>query len=341
MKKLSLATTLLIIMCFSASAQVKPEQSERQTSSVTRAQVFKNENKPAGAPSTPVQTLQAHAKQSSLVTTSTSKGSDVTLRENVKAAKLPVAPPVSIAATRTYRIGPLDMLDIQLVNNPTRQSTLFTVLENGLLEYPLAGAPIRVAGLTVAEVAGLLRQRIKIFENPQIAVSVRDFASHKVTITGLVASPGTKALRREAVPLYALLAEAMVLPEAARAMVTRIRRPPMAINLKDPHHAATLITVGDVIKVLGAPPAPTEFFYIGGAINSPGQKPYHSGITLTQAVMASGGVTANAGERVKISRLKNNGRLISRDHNLRRVQLGRAVDPIVKKGDRIEVFGTN
>ena len=341
MKKLSLATSILLVTVVSASAQVKPEQSDKQTPAVTRARVFKNENKPAGTPTPPVQTLQAHAKPSSLVTTNASRGSDVQPRENVKAGTVPVAPPVSMAATQIYRIGPLDVLDIQLVNNPTRQSTLFTVLENGLLEYPLAGAPISVAGLTVAEAAGLLRQRIKIFENPQIAVSVRDFASHKVTISGLVGSPGTKALRREAVPLYALLAEALVLPEAARAMVTRIGRPPMAIDLKDPHHAATLITVGDVIKVLGAPPALTEFFYIGGAINSPGQKPYHSGMTLTQAVMASGGATANAGEKVKISRLGNNGRLIFQEHNLRKVQLGRAVDPVLQKGDRIEVFGAN
>jgi protein involved in polysaccharide export with SLBB domain len=186
-----------------------------------------------------------------------------------------------------------------------------------------------------------LRRRIKIFENPEIVVSVRDFASHLVTVSGLVAAPGKKALRREAVPLYALLAEALVLPEAARATVTRNSRPPMVIDLKDPNHVATLITAGDVIKVSGPPPAPTEFFFIGGAINSPGQKPFHTGLTLTQAILASGGTSSNAGERIKVSRLGNNGRLISHEYNLRRVQLGRAVDPVLQKGDRIEVFTAN
>lgn len=337
MKILPLATLLLFVTFVTASGQVKPTPTDSQTPPATRARILKNESKPAGiASSAPA--LQAHAKQGSLAPTNSKVGSNPVLPESVKATTATIAPPISAASTQIYRVGPLDVLDIQLVNNRTRQSTLFTVLENGALDYPLAGAPINVVGLTATEVAALLRQRIKIFENPQVVVNVRDFASHRVTISGLVGSPGKKALRREAVPLYALLAEALVLPEAARATVTRIGRPPRSIDLKDPGHASTLITAGDVIKVSGAPPAPTEFFFIGGAINSPGQKPYHSGLTLTQAILASGGIAANAADRIKISRLGNNGRLISQEHNLRGVQLGRAVDPVLQKGDRIEVF---
>ena len=43
----------------------------------------------------------------------------------------------------------------------------------------------------------------------------RDYAaSHAVTVTGFVSAPGAKTLRREAVPLYAILAEALVLPRS-------------------------------------------------------------------------------------------------------------------------------
>ena len=351
-----LATTLVLTTLVTVSGQVKQSSTrDSQTAAATRARVLKNDVTPAGVPAK-VQALQAHAKvdngtgkfpiiasASSVVETATpsNAGPDPTRSENTKAAPVAIAPPISMASTQVYRVGPLDVLDIQLVGNPSRQSTLFTVHENGMLEYPLAGAPINVVGLTAAEIAGTLRKQIRIFENPDVAVSVRDFASHLVTVSGLVGAPGKKALRREAVPLFALLAEALVLPEAARATVTRNGRPPMAIDLKDPNHSATLITTGDVIKVSGPPPAPTEFFFIGGAINSPGQKPYHSGLTLTQAILASGGTSANAGERIKISRLGNNGRLISSEYNLRRVLTGRAVDPVLQKGDRIEVFAGN
>ena len=327
MKILPLAISLLLATFVTASGQVKPMPTASQTPPAIGG-VFKNEVKPAEIPSTAAQSLKAHVKAES----------NETIRFSPTVA---MTPAISKAATQIYRIGPLDVLDIQLVDNPTRGSTLFTVLETGVLEYPLAGAPINVVGLTAVELAGVLRQRIKIFDNSKVVVNVRDFASHRVTISGLVASPGKKALRREAVPLYTILAEALVFPEAARALITRHGRPPVLIDLKDPRQTATLITARDVIKVSGPPPAPTQFFFIGGAINSPGQKPFHSGIRLTQAILASGGTTASAADRVKVSRLRNNGRLISREYNLRRVRLGRAIDPVLKKGDRIEVFAAN
>lgn len=246
-----------------------------------------------------------------------------------------------MASTQIYRIGPNDVLDIQLAGNPSRKSTLFTVLDQGLLEYPLAGDPVPVAGMTTTEVAAILRQRIKIFENPAVKVSVRDYASHAVTITGFVAAPGTKALRREAVPLYAVLTEVTALPEAARATITRQGRPPMVLDLKDPNHSSTLVVAGDVIKVLGAAPPPSEFFFIGEGVNSPGQKPYHAGLTLTQAILASGGTKTSAVSKVRVSRQRADGRLANEDYDLRKIQGGKIPDPLLEKGDRIEVIGTN
>lgn len=250
-------------------------------------------------------------------------------------------PNLLMASTQVYRIGANDVLDIQLSGDSSRRSTLFTVLSGGLLEYPLAGDPIPVAGMTTAEVAGVLRQRIKIFENPMVAVKVREYASHNVTITGFVAAPGTKALRREAVPLYAMLAEVMALPEAGRATITRQGRQPMVLDLKDPNHSSTLVLPGDVIKVLGAPPPPTEFFFVGEGLNSPGQKPYHAGLTLTQAILASGGLRVSAGWKIRISRQRDNGRLANETFDLRKIQGGKTPDPVLQKGDRIEVIGNN
>ena len=186
--------------------------------------------------------------------------------------------PVAAVSSQIYRVGVRDVLDIQLSDNPGRDSTLFTVLQGGVLEYPLAGNPIVVAGLTTPEIAALLRQRIKIFDNPAVVVNVRDYASHTVTISGFVAAPGTKILRREAMPLYTMLAEALILPEAARATITRQGRAPIVVDLKDANLSSTLVVPGDAIKVSGMPPAPTEFFFVGGEISSPGQKPYHAGL---------------------------------------------------------------
>lgn len=255
---------------------------------------------------------------------------------------LPATPtPVATGPTQVYRVGSGDVLDIQIAAASSGRSTLFTVLEDGALEYPLAGDPIIVGGLTTNEIAALLRQRIKIFDNPIVTVGVRDYASHAVSVSGFVAAPGTKTLRREAVPLYTMLAEALILPEAARATITREGVAPIVVDLKDPKSAATLIVPGDAIKVSGQPAAPTEFFFVGGEISSPGQKPFFAGLTLTQAILASGGTKSSAGAKVRVSRQGADGRLTSEEFNLRKIQAGKVPDPVLQKGDRIEVTAGN
>ena len=245
----------------------------------------------------------------------------------------------SIAASQTqvYRVGVKDVLDIQLAELAGKNSTLFTVMAGGMLEYPLAGNPFPVLGLTTNEIAAMLRQRIKIFEDPNITVNVRDYASHVVTVSGFVAAPGSKVLRREAVPLYAVLSEALILPEAARATIMRQGRYPLVIDLKDTNLSGTLIIPGDVIKVAGPPAGPTEFYFVSGEVSSPGQKPFHAGLTLTQAIIASGGTSAHAGARVKVSRQAADGRLTTEEYNLRKIQTGKMPDPVLQTGDRIEV----
>jgi polysaccharide export outer membrane protein len=246
---------------------------------------------------------------------------------------------VTPAASQIYRVGVGDVLDIQLNDNPPQVSTLFTVLNGGMLEYPLAGNPLQVTGMTTAEIATTLCKKIKLFEDPVVTVHVRDYASHSVTISGFVAAPGTKILRREAVPLYALLAESLVLPDAARVTITRSNSS-IAVDLNDSNLSGTLVLPGDVIKVLG-PAVATEFFFVAGEVKLPGQKPYHSGLTLTQAILAGGGALNSAGERVRVSRQGAGGRLVTEEFNLRKIQDGKIADPLLQKDDRIEVTAAN
>ncbi|HEX7530426.1 MAG TPA: polysaccharide biosynthesis/export family protein, partial [Pyrinomonadaceae bacterium] len=123
--------------------------------------------------------------------------------------------------TVVYHVGIGDVLDIRLSNLPTRESTLFTVLKNGSLEYPLLSGPLAVAGMTTDEIAKLLTNEIKVIKTARVSVSVRDYASHTVVITGLVDSPGRKIMRLEAMPLFVVLAEALPRPEASLATLVR------------------------------------------------------------------------------------------------------------------------
>lgn len=236
-------------------------------------------------------------------------------------------------ATSIYRVGVGDVLDIRLANITTRESTLFSVMKNGLLEYPLLAKPLLVAGLTADEIARRLSSEIKVIQNPRPLVSVRDYASHFVLITGAVDNPGRKFLRREAMPLFTLLAEALPRSDAATVIVVRNGKE-SNLSLSRSEELSTLVMPGDVIRVLASAP---QFVYIGGEVGSAGEKELRSGMTLTQLLLTAGRVRPDHQLTAKISRRDASGFLTSQQHNLRAIEEGKAADPLLQAGDRIEV----
>jgi protein involved in polysaccharide export with SLBB domain len=257
---------------------------------------------------------------------------------NNSAAPTPVsAPTTSTAPTQLYRVGVGDILDIQIPESMSDRSTLYTIMEGGLLDYPLAGDPLTVDGLTTDAIAQKLRSSIKVLDNPEIKVKVRDYASHTAKVIGFVSLPGDKVLRREAVPLYVVLSEAMPLSDAVSVTIVRNGKELDPVNLADASGTGQIVVDGDLIKVSGQSAATAEYFYAGGEVNAPGQKAFHNGITLTQAVIASGGTGRNAGATVRVSRQGTDGRLSTVEYNLRNIQAGKVPDPQIQKNDRIEV----
>ncbi len=49
----------------------------------------------------------------------------------------------------------------------------------------------------------------------------------------------------------------------------------------------------------------------------------------------------SAGERVRVSRQVADGRLVTTEFNLRKIQDGKIADPVLQKGDRIELPAAN
>lgn len=240
------------------------------------------------------------------------------------------------APTVVYHVGVGDVLDIRLTNLPTRESTLYTILKNGALEYPLLSEPLSVSGMTTDEIANLLSHQIKVIKSARVTVSVRDYASHAVVITGLVDSPGRKTMRREAMPLFAVLAEALPRPEATVATIVRDDKS-QTISLSDVPSMATLVFAGDVIKISGGSNIATRFVYIGGEVVSRGEKEFRDGMTLSQALLSAGGAIPGAQTRVKVARRDGNGFLRATEYSLQLIEAGKSPDPLLEAGDRIEV----
>jgi protein involved in polysaccharide export with SLBB domain len=243
------------------------------------------------------------------------------------------AAPISPAL---YVVGAGDVLDIRLSNAATRESTLYTVLKNGAIEYPLLGQPLVVIGLTTDEIARTLTAQIKVIKSPKVSVNVRDYASHTVVITGLVDNPGTKILRRQAMPLYVLLAEASVRAEATTVTIVRNGKEGPPLALKDEQAMAALISSGDTIRIGGGTPASGLYVYVGGDVAAPGEKNFRIGMTLTQALLAAG-ANISTTRAVKVSRRNSGGLLSAMDYDVVSIAQGKTPDPPVFSGDRIEV----
>jgi polysaccharide export outer membrane protein len=241
-----------------------------------------------------------------------------------------------LVLTKIYRVGPNDVLDIR-INDNASQSTLFTITASGLLEHPMLAEPMTAGGLTTDEISSRLESELKrraLLDNPKVSVGVRDYASHTILVSGLVKDSGTKILRREAIPLYVVVADAQPLPEAARVTVLRNEsNQTFDVELAESSEMNLLVRPGDVITLH---PSVTQFVYIGGEVTQPGEKIYRRGLTLTQALIAAGGVTQKAKE-ARLGRDDGKGFLVVTKFKLKEIESGKVQDPAVKPGDRITI----
>lgn len=155
---------------------------------------------------------------------------------------------VSFAATDIYRIGAGDVIHIDITNSPNGHA-FYQVRSNGTIDFPLAGENVTVAGKTTEAVEKMLESAITLYTHPKVKVKVREYASHRVTLSGLVSNGGAIFIRREAVPLYVICADAGVNPKASKVTVRDGRT--NAVNtydLRDANTGNVVINSGDWVE---------------------------------------------------------------------------------------------
>lgn len=248
----------------------------------------------------------------------------------------------SLPPTETYKVGVGDVLYVSLQNAPAKASTYFTILNDGTIDYPLAGEMVSVSGLKTEEIEDILREKIKLYENPQVVVKVREFSSQTINVLGLVENAGRKSLQRDAVPLFVIKAEAIIQSRANQVVIRRVNGVIETLSLSDAKTDEVLVLNGDIIEFNFSGDATNkndvpQYFYIGGEMISVGQKDFHKGMTLTQAILASGGVKNSKVKKVILRRKNAEGLLVSTEYNLKNIKDGKNPDPEILAGDTIEI----
>jgi protein involved in polysaccharide export with SLBB domain len=238
--------------------------------------------------------------------------------------------------TDIYRVGVGDVLYINL-KNAVRASGYHTIRQDGTIDFPLAGEDLVVAGRVTEEIEQILASRITIYPDPQVEVKVREYGSHTITVSGLVDNGGEKKLQREAVPLYVIKAMSGVSPRATRVVITRAPLlKPESYELRDTASDDILICPGNGIEFTGDNTAALSVYFISGEVRSPGQKALVQGMTLYQAIAASGGSKGDPKKAV-VRRKNDAGSFTVMSYDLRSIKDGKAADPVVNSGDVIEI----
>ena len=103
---------------------------------------------------------------------------------------------VSSAATaEDYEVGPGDVLNV-IVLNQAGLTGDFTVDGEGFMTYPFVGR-VKTSGLSAVEIERKLTTLLSdgYLRKPQLSVTVKQFRSHRVFVTGEAVRPGPYGLR--------------------------------------------------------------------------------------------------------------------------------------------------
>jgi polysaccharide export outer membrane protein len=122
-----------------------------------------------------------------------------------------------------YRIGPEDLLDISVWNNPPLNRTA-PVRPDGMISLPLLN-DVQASGLTPMQLRDQLTKRLtEYMPNPEVSVIVREVNRFKVSVLGEVRKPGRFDFKSKATVLDAIALAGGLSDYAARSRIVIIRQ---------------------------------------------------------------------------------------------------------------------
>ena len=103
--------------------------------------------------------------------------------------------PAGQVAADDYRIGPQDLIEIQVFGIDTLKREV-RVNSRGAISLPLVGSII-IGGLTGEEAETLIAQKYEkdYLRDPQVSVFIKEYTSQRITLEGAVAKPGIYPIR--------------------------------------------------------------------------------------------------------------------------------------------------
>ena len=247
----------------------------------------------------------------------------------VVAVSAQTPPQVAVPAPQIspgYVIGPLDVLNIKVFNEPD-MSGPFSVDSDGTITFPLLGR-IPVGGKTPRDVEAYLLKVLTgaYLKNPVVSVEIGNYRSRAIFILGEVKQPGKYSIEGPMTLLEVLAKAGSLTPSAGNTIIVQrykdglaaaVSNEPMLpgdprggevmrVNVADLNegrlNANILLQDSDTIVVPAA-----DRFYVTGFVRQPGSFVLRPGMSVQQAIAEAGGFTERGSTRgIKIVRQVNN-----------------------------------
>lgn len=268
------------------------------------------------------------------------------------------------AEEKAYVVGKGDVLSVIIFAGGTTQESLdLTVSSKGTINFPFLGE-MKAAGLSIPQLTDRVTAPLRqdYFVDPQIIISVKDYKSKNVYITGAIEKPGLYPLERSTTLLELIAKAGGVTKE--RGNIAYILRDSMKA-LKDSKKIDQLVQQEKSIQVnlrelldqgitsrnieLAADDVvyiqPTNFsnltkykIYVLGKVEKPGMYDFQEGLTALDACTLAGGFAKYAApNRSVITRRDSQASQETININLDRVRKGKEKDILLQPGDRIYV----
>jgi polysaccharide export outer membrane protein len=233
-------------------------------------------------------------------------------------------------ASNDYRLGAGDTIKVQVFQNPDLAMEA-RVSESGTISYPLVGS-VPVGGLTIPDAEQRIAAALKakdILKAPQVNINVVQVRGNQVSVVGQVNKPGRVPLETFNMRVSEVIAVAggiaptgddMVVVTGMRDGTPFRKEIDMSALMAGQRGDDVVVMSGDTIHVNKAPQ-----YYVAGEAQKPGSYRVERGMTVMQALAASGGPTPRGTlNRLRLTRTSPDGAVVQLEPRLN--------DP-VKPGD--------
>ena len=245
----------------------------------------------------------------------------------------------NFAMPSDYKIGPGDLLEIQLYGQEEAQYTL-VIGRNGILQLPRVG-PLNVLekGNSFQALKTLINEKVKekLGEGVGVSVTLGELRQINVFLAGEFKQPGLKVVTAGS-SVFNLLLKCGGINEIASLRSLVLRRagmPAQTFDLYDlllkGERSSTILEDGDVIFM----PTVSNRVWIEGEVMRPAIYEASDKATLSEVIELSGGFSDRAmRSSISLQRVSDQGDYMS----LKSLDFNKDSEFLITNGDRIEIF---